>query len=148
MNPHIIYVDGCFDLFHYGHIKMFQKALGQGYTHSILLVGIMSDEEMIEYKTTPIMNYEERVCSVDACRYVDSVIENPPMPITQEFMEKYNIDLVVHGDDMPKEQLRKWYGIPMDMGRFKTVPYTKSISTTNIINRIMERAFSGIKNNY
>ena len=142
MEPHIIYVDGCFDLFHYGHVKMFQKALGQGYTHSVLLVGVMSDEQMIGYKTTPLMNLEERVLSVEACRYVDRVIESPPMPITQEFIEENKINLVIHGDDMLREQLRKWYGVAMDMGKFKTVPYTNSISTTNIIERIMERAFT------
>ena len=76
MESHVIYVDGCFDLFHYGHVKMFQKALGQGYTHSTLLVGVMSDEQMVGYKTSPIMDYEERVCSVEACRYVDKVVEN------------------------------------------------------------------------
>ena len=142
MEPHIIYVDGCFDLFHYVHVKMFQKALGQGYTHSVLLVGVMSDEQMIGYKTTPLMNLEERVLSVEACRYVDRVIESPPMPITQEFIEENKINLVIHGDDMLREQLRKWYGVAMDMGKFKTVPYTKSISTTQIIERIMERAFT------
>ena len=142
MTHHIIYVDGCFDLFHYGYVKMFQKALEKGNDGSILLVGVMSDEEMADYKTYPIMKYEERVLSVEACKYVHKVVENPPMPITREFIEKHKIDLVIHGDDMSQDQLRKWYGVAMEMNKFQTIEYTKTISTTNIIERIMERAFS------
>ena len=145
MTKHIIYVDGCFDLFHYGHVKMFQKALEKGNTNSILLVGVMSDEEMVDYKTSPIMDYEERAFSVESCKYVHKVVENPPMPITQEFIEENKIDLVIHGDDMSQEQLRKWYGVAMEMNKFQTTEYTKTISTTNIIERIMDRAFYRIK---
>ena len=37
--------------------------------------------------------------------YVDIIIENPPIPVTKEFIEKNNITMVIHGSDMPNDKL-------------------------------------------
>ncbi len=75
---------------------------------------------------------------VAGCRYVDEVVPNAPLQVSSEWIEKNGIELVVHGDDMPEEQLRRLYQIPIDMGILRTVPYTTSISTTEIIRRCKE----------
>ena len=83
---------------------------------------------------------EERVNSVGACRFVDEVLPNAPFIIDRPWIDEHNIEIVVRGDDMPKDRLEYFYKVPMDMGIFRTVPYTAGISTTEIIRRIMERS--------
>lgn len=132
----IVYVDIVGDLFHYGHIRFLKQAKEHG---DILIVGLMSDEECIQYKRKPFLNINERKETIEACKYVDKVIVNAPMPITEEFIDKYNIDYVCHGDDMNKESLEYWYSVPIKLNKFILTKYTKSISTTDIINRIKNR---------
>lgn len=128
------------DLFHSGHVEFFKKARTLG---DYLIVGIHSDEVLIsnDYKKgKPILTMEERVNSVGACRFVDEVLPNAPFIIDRPWIDKHNIEIVVRGDDMPQVRLEYFYKVPMDMGIFRTVPYTAGISTTEIIRRIMERS--------
>ena len=67
------------------------------------------------------------------------MIENAPLPVNREMIEKYKIDFVIHGDDFDKDMIHEQYGAAIEMGIFKTVPYTPGISTTDIINRIKNR---------
>jgi len=121
------------DLFHYGHMNFLKQARTHG---DFLLVGIHTDEVVTVYKRRPIFSMEERVASVEACRYVDQVVPYAPLTIDREWIEKHNIDLVMHGDDFSSELERLCYKIPMEMGIYRTVGYTKGISTTEIISRI------------
>ena len=103
-----------------------------------VLIGIHADDVVEGYKRRTILTMEDRISCVAACRYVNEVIPNAPLHIDSQWIEKYDIDLVVHGDDMSDEQLRYLYEIPIEMGIFRTVPYTKGISTTEIIRRCKE----------
>ncbi len=58
------------------------------------------------------------------------------------WIEKYNIHLVVHGDDYPPEYQEEVYKVPMEMGIFRVVPYTGGISTTEIIRRCQQAKLS------
>jgi len=120
------------DLFHYGHVNFLRTAREHG---DYLLVGIHSDEVVRAYKRAPILSMDERIASVAACRYVDEVIPDAPLTITREWIERYEIDLVVHGDDFTEEQFKLCYGTPIEMGIFRTVTYTPGISTSEIITR-------------
>ncbi|MCB1110202.1 MAG: adenylyltransferase/cytidyltransferase family protein [Chlamydiia bacterium] len=134
-----VYVDIVGDLFHAGHVQFFQKARAEG---DYLIVGIHGDETCTNYKRKPILSLEERRIAIEACRYVDEVIVNVPIGITEEWIKKYDIDLVIHGDDFSEVNKNIHYGVPIRMGIFKTVPYTQGISTTDIIKRVISRADS------
>ncbi|MCH9039946.1 MAG: adenylyltransferase/cytidyltransferase family protein [Chloroflexi bacterium] len=130
-----VYADMVADLFHYGHIEFLRQVSALG---DYVLVGIHADDVVEGYKRKTILTMEERISCVAGCRYVDEVVPNAPLQVNAAWIEKNGIELVVHGDDMPDEQLRILYEIPMEMGIFRTVPYTKSISTTEIIRRCKE----------
>lgn len=134
--PVRVYVDVVGDLFHTGHVQFFKQAKAEG---DYLIVGIHGDDACTEYKRKPILSLEERKIIIEACQYVDEVIVNSPIGITEEWMKKYEIDWVVHGDDFDEKKRLEQYSIPIKMGKFKTVPYTKGISTTEIIERIQSR---------
>ena len=128
-----VYVDMVGDLFHYGHMAFLRQARALG---DYLIVGICSDEDATDYKRKPILTMEERLASVAGCRYVDEVLPNAPLWVDRAWIEQHDIELVVHGDDLTADQLGDYYRVPMEMGIFCTVPYTPSISTSEIIRRI------------
>ena len=80
---------------------------------------------------------DERVGLVGTCRYVDEVIPNAPLKITEEFLIDNEINLVVHGNDMD-EFMNDCYKLPISKGIMRFVPYEQGVSTTQIINRVIE----------
>ncbi len=138
--PVRVYVDIVGDLFHAGHIQFFDQAKSHG---DYLIVGVLADDIVEGYKRKPILTLEERVKVIKACKYVDEVIVAPPLRLTEEMIEKYQIDYVVHGDDFNKDLLEDQYGVSLRRGIFRTVPYTPGISTTDIISRITSRYDEG-----
>ena len=75
------------------------------------------------------------MASVANCRYVDEVIPDAPWIFDPSWIEKYDIGLVVHGDDYSAEKRQEIYRGPIEMGIFRSIAYTKNISTTEIIRR-------------
>lgn len=68
-----IFMDGAFDLLHYGHVNAFRLARSLG-TH--LIVGVNSDESITKCKGAPLMSDEERLTMVKTCKFVDEVVED------------------------------------------------------------------------
>ena len=136
MNKNNIYVDGTFDLLHPGHIYFLKKCKQYG---DRLIVGVISDKNVESYKRLPIINLENRCIMLENIKCVDKVIPNCPFfGITEEFINKYNINKVAYaGDD-----LGKWedhYKVPITkkmMINFKYDSNNTNISTSAIINKI------------
>jgi len=108
--PIRVYVDVVGDLFHAGHVEFFKQARAEG---DYLIVGIHNDAAVESYKRTPYLTMEERKSPIEACRYVDEVILNAPVGVSKEWIRKYEIDLVIHGDDFSPESIDSQYRIPI-----------------------------------
>ena len=128
-----VYVDMVADLFHYGHVNFLRQAKKHG---DYLLVGVHADETVMSYKRRPIFSMDERVASVEGCRYVDEVVSNAPLRVDRAWIEHHEIDLVLHGDDFSSEMEELCYKTPIEMGIYRSVGYTPGISTSEIIARI------------
>ena len=89
-----VYLDGIFDLFHRGHLESIKqcKKLGKE-----VIIGVISDKDAANYKRLPIINENDRAEIIRNLKLVDEVIENAPLIVDLNFLQKYNIDLVVHG---------------------------------------------------
>lgn len=96
----------------------------------------MSDNDCKLYKREPVYNIEDRFTIIESIKYVDSVIKNATMPITNEFINKHNIDLVIRGDDISTESENYWYEIPIKNKIYEKISYTSHISTSKIIEKI------------
>ncbi|MBA3604032.1 MAG: LicD family protein [Parachlamydiaceae bacterium] len=132
-----VYANMVGDLFHYGHIEFLKQASKLG---NHMIVGLVSDEIVSDYKRRPILNLIERVKTVAGCRYVDEIIPNTPLIITKSFLAEHKIDYVVHGDDFNREKLIHYFSDPLDMNIMRITPYTPGISTTSIIERVRENS--------
>ncbi|RNF04034.1 putative ethanolamine-phosphate cytidylyltransferase [Trypanosoma conorhini] len=130
-----IWVDGCFDMLHFGHANALRQAAALG---DELFVGCHSDAEITHYKGPPIMREEERYEALRACKWVDFVVEGYPYVTRLADMDRLEVDYVVHGDDISVDlNGRNSYQEIIDAGRFKVVKRTECISTTDIVGRML-----------
>ncbi|OIV93610.1 hypothetical protein TanjilG_04842 [Lupinus angustifolius] len=134
-----VYMDGCFDLMHYGHANALRQAKALG---DELVVGLVSDEEILANKGPPVLSMEERLALVSGLKWVDEVITEAPYAITEEFLNRlfheYKIDYVIHGDDpclLPDGT--DAYAAAKRAGRYKQIKRTEGVSSTDIVGRIM-----------
>ena len=127
------------DLWHYGHALLCKNSKALGGKNAKLIVGICSDEDVGSYKRKPIMTAIERGLAASACRYVDEVVFDTPFVLTEEFVDRMNINIVTHGDDHSSASVKKYYQVALDRGIYQTVPYTQGVSTTELIQRCMKQ---------
>ncbi|KAJ6913457.1 ethanolamine-phosphate cytidylyltransferase-like [Populus alba x Populus x berolinensis] len=150
--PIRVYMDGCFDMMHYGHCNALRQARALG---DQLVVGVVSDAEIIANKGPPVTPLHERMIMVNAVKWVDEVISDAPYAITEEFMKKlfdeYNIDYIIHGDDpcvLPDGT--DAYALAKKAGRYKQIKRTEGVSSTDIVGRMLlctrERSISDSHN--
>jgi ethanolamine-phosphate cytidylyltransferase len=133
-----IFMDGAFDLLHFGHMNAFRLARSLG---TKLIVGVNSDVSITECKGAPLMNDEERLTMVKACKFVDDVVENCPYIMSADYLhwviQTYDIDYVVHGDDPCIVDGKDVYESAKQSGKFRTIPRTQGVSTTDIVGRML-----------
>ncbi|MCO5596781.1 hypothetical protein L7F22_050850 [Adiantum nelumboides] len=130
-----VYMDGCFDMMHYGHANALRQARALG---DELVVGVVSDEEIIANKGPPVMSLDERIVMVSGVKWVGEVIPDAPYAINESFMKKlfteYNIDYIIHGDDpclLPDGS--DAYELAKKAGRYKQIKRTEGVSSTDIV---------------
>jgi ethanolamine-phosphate cytidylyltransferase len=130
-----VWTDGCFDMMHFGHANALRQAKALG---DYLVVGVHSDAEIMKHKGPPVMNEEERYAAVAACKWVDEVVKDAPYVTSLEIMDKYGCDFCVHGDDVSTTADGKdTYEEVKKAGRFRTVPRTVGVSTTDLVGRML-----------
>jgi ethanolamine-phosphate cytidylyltransferase len=130
-----IYIDGCWDIMHSGHFNAIRQAKMLGKT---LVVGIHNDEEIMRNKGMPVMNNEERVAMIKACKWVDEVVENAPYSATMDWLDSVNCKYIAHGDDIAINcDGQDAYGQLKSAGRFKVIKRTEGISTTSIVGKLL-----------
>lgn len=142
-----VYVGGTFDLFHYGHMKFLQQAQ----QHGPVLVSLNTDDFASRYKRTPILTLGERMESLAGCKYVDDVCVNigdEDSGATIDRITDREIGYIAHGDDWTDESLLKQLGITKGWLEDRAIemlyiPYTQSISSTDILRRINGDSNSG-----
>jgi choline-phosphate cytidylyltransferase len=138
----IVYIDGVFDLFHRGHLESLIKAKNvlNDISNTFLIVGVVSDKDCESYKRKPIIKEDDRVEIIKGLKMVDDIIFPCPLIVTPEFLEKNNIDLVVHGfvDENDRQKQKEFFAKIVELGKFKEIDYYSETSTTKIIKNIKD----------
>lgn len=117
---------GTFDLFHIGHLKILERAKQEG---DYLIVGVSSDDLNIKKGKKAVFPLNERVEIVKSIKYVDEVFIEESLELKDEYIKKYNADLLVMGDDW-KDKFN-WVSCNV-----KYLDRTPNISTTYLKNSI------------
>lgn len=129
MNRSVIFTNGCFDLFHVGHLKLLYHAKMLG---NELHVGINSDESIRKFKglNRPIINQDQRFEIIASIKYVNRVyIFDEPTPI--KLIEEIMPDVIVKGDDWKPEDV-----VGNHIAKVEIVPFLDGVSTSDIIEKI------------
>lgn len=129
-------VEGVFDLFHIGHLRLLEKC---SKIFDEVVAGVHSDETVLQYKRRPIIPYEHRVEIVGSCKFVNRVIEAPLLNPKNgvEFLNKNNLDYLVHGKT-DEETLKGYYLNIMEEDRLFLLEETRDYHTTDLIEKILK----------
>jgi glycerol-3-phosphate cytidylyltransferase len=133
-----LYTGGTFDLFHFGHVEFLKRCR---MISDKVLVALNTDEFVSEYKTPPIMSYEERKRSLLNCQYVDEVIPNLCGSDSKPTILYVKPQIIAIGDDWAHKDYfkqmqftREW----LDSNNIVLVyiPYCQDISTSELKRRL------------
>ncbi|EDO8350767.1 adenylyltransferase/cytidyltransferase family protein [Campylobacter jejuni] len=120
---------GTFDLFHYGHLRILERAASVG---DKLIVGVSSDSLNFAKKHRyPIYSEQERLNIISSLKCVSCVFLEEALELKRDYLLKYQANILVMGDDW-KGKFDCFNDI-CDVIYFERTP---SISTTEIIERI------------
>ena len=134
-----VYTCFCTDVIHDGHLNILNHAREYGR----VVVGCLSDKEMIRCTKFPTTSEEERIALYRSLEGVDEVILQDSM-LYDDVIARLHPDYVVHGDNWKEgaekvvrdhvEQLIAPYG-----GEIIDVPYTYSESVKKVDQRLKEK---------
>lgn len=93
-----IWVNGCFDILHRGHIELLKFAKSQG---TNLTVGIDTDERVKQSKgpSRPFNCTEDRKAFLEAIKYVDKVVTYGSDEGLENHLIDNKIDVMIVGSD-------------------------------------------------
>jgi rfaE bifunctional protein nucleotidyltransferase chain/domain len=130
----IVLANGCFDLFHVGHIRYLAgaKALGD-----CLIVALNSDEQVRKLKgeRRPFMPESERAEIVSALKFVDYVTIFPE-PTVEELIRAVRPDFHAKGTDYTTENVPEREIVIECGGRVAIVGDPKDHSSTELISKV------------
>lgn len=128
-----VWVNGCFDILHPGHIELFKVAKSLG---DKLIVGVDTDEKVRGDKglDRPVNTLSFRKSMLESIRYIDIVIPFESKGELEDLIQLYSPDILLVGGDWKN-------GTVVGKKYAKEVRFfnrIKEYSTTNIINKILD----------
>lgn len=134
----IVFTNGCFDILHMGHTSFLQQARQLG---DFLIVGLNSDDSVRRLKGPhrPVVPLRERAAilsSLAGVDYITSFEEDTPLNLINTLKP----DILVKGDDYKKNEVVGREIVESYGGRVELIKLVKGVSTTSIIERIVQSA--------
>lgn len=132
--PKTVITYGTFDILHYGHIRLLERAKALG---DKLYVGLSTDEFCAREKNKTIFySYDFRKEMLEALRCVDKVFPEETWEQKKGDVKKYHADIVVMGSDWANSDRFEYL---REVCEVKYLSRTPDISTTEIKERLGER---------
>ena len=136
------YTCGVYDLFHIGHLNLFERCKEQC---DYLIVGVCTDDYVRTYKhKEPVINEVDRTRIVNALKCVDKAVIVSNEEVFDKLLawKKYKFDVLFSGDDwkgterfLTTEKAFKDNGIELEIVFFS---YTQGVSTTQLKQSFVE----------
>jgi len=132
----VIYVYVCGDILHKGHLLHLKNAASLG---DFLIVGVLTDEAVMEKKDRPIIPFEERLELVEALKMVDMVVPQHTYSPCDN-MKNLKPDILVESTSHNKDLIEDCKKCMKEIGGKVVVSsYHPYQSSTNIKNKIIEK---------
>ena len=130
----VVFTNGCFDLLHAGHVRLFHEAKKLG---DVLIVALNSDASVRRLKgpSRPIFPLRERfeiLAAVADIDYLTSFGEATP----QKIIAALRPDVLVKGGDWGSDEIVGRAEVEAAGGRVARVRYFEGHSTSSLIRRI------------
>jgi len=133
----IVLTNGCFDLLHTGHIKLFaaSKRLGD-----VMFVALDDDDSVRRLKGAdrPVISAAERVGILSALDSVDYVVVFATHEL-DEIIKAIRPDVLTKGSNYGSEEVEGREIVESHGGRVELIPITEEISSSQIINNIKSK---------
>ena len=132
----IVYSYYVLDLVHRGHLKMLENAKAIAGKDGKSIVGILTDEAVMEKKPKPILSFDERYDLASALKFVDLVVAQEtysPLPNVKKIKPDILMESSSHTDEAIEDAREVMKSIG---GKIIVVPYFPSQSSSNIKNQI------------
>jgi glycerol-3-phosphate cytidylyltransferase len=94
--PTVALTYGTYDLFHIGHVRLFERIKRR---FDRLVVAVSTDEFNAIKGKRSVVNFDDRVAMVQACRHVDEVIAETDWHQKERDVVAHGADAVVMGSD-------------------------------------------------
>ena len=132
----IVYSYYCLDILHIGHIIDLKKSKEVAGENGTLIIGILTDEAIMEKKPKPIFSFNERFEIASSIKYVDEVVpQKTYSPLDNLILFKPNI--LMESTSHSQESIDKLTNYMKSIGgRVVMNPYYKGQSSTQIKNLI------------
>ena len=136
----LVYSYYVLDIVHKGHLLMMKNAKAIAGDDGKLIVGILTDEAVMEKKEKPILSFEERIELASAIKYVDVAVAQEtysPLPNVKRIKPDILMESTSH-DEEAIEKAREY----MDSinGKVVVLPYFPSQSSRDIKDNIKKRS--------
>ncbi len=133
----VVFTNGTFDILHRGHVEYLAAARKLG---DVLVVGLNTDRSIrrIKGKHRPINRNADRAAVLAALASVDYVVffgEDTPARLIARLIP----DVLVKGADWKPDAIVGADTVVANGGRVRTIRLTRGRSTTNVINRVLQR---------
>ena len=135
----LVYSYYVLDIVHKGHLLMMQNAKAIAGEDGKLIVGILTDEAVMEKKPKPTLSFEDRVNLASAIKYVDLVVAQETYSPLPNVM-KIRPDILMESSSHDEEAVEKAREVMESIGgRVIVIPYYPAESSTHIKNEIKKR---------
>ena len=135
----IVYSYYVLDIVHKGHLLMMKNAKAIAGDDGKLIVGILTDEAVMEKKERPTLPFEERIELAGAIKYVDVAVAQEtysPLPNVKRIKPDILMESASH-DEAAIEKAREY--MESINGKVVVLPYFPSQSSTDIKDKIKEK---------
>lgn len=135
----LVYSYYVLDIVHKGHLLMMKNSKAIAGEDGKLIVGILTDEAVMERKPRPVVSFEDRMNLASAIRYVDVVVAQEtysPLPNVMRIKPDVLMESTSHDEEAIEEAREVMESIG---GRVIVIPYYPSESSTDIKNKIKQR---------
>ncbi len=141
----IVYSYYVLDILHDGHVEMLKNAKAVAGPDGLLVVGILTDEAVMERKPKPLLDFGQRLRIARSIRYVDLAVPQEtysPLPNVSVIQP----DVLMESDSHAPEDIEEARRVMGALGgRVIVIPYYPLESSTAVKGRACEAALSDTK---